>query len=100
MEELESRARGRGTLPGPGQSQCRTCDVICEVCAEVCPNRANVAITVPGFADPRQIVHMDGLCNECGNCGTFCPHAGLPYKVCRTARFVSTWPGRKTYPQG
>jgi putative selenate reductase len=60
--------------------RCLTCDVICEVCAEVCPNRANVAITVPGFADPRQIVHMDGLCNECGNCGTFCPHAGLPYK--------------------
>jgi len=50
------------------------------VCTEVCPNRANVAITVPGFADPAQIVHIDGLCNECGNCGTFCPHAGLPYK--------------------
>ncbi|MEO8108217.1 MAG: FAD-dependent oxidoreductase, partial [Actinomycetes bacterium] len=60
--------------------RCLTCDVICEVCTEVCPNRANVAITVPGFADPRQIVHIDGLCNECGNCGTFCPHAGLPYK--------------------
>ncbi|MEP7191881.1 MAG: putative selenate reductase subunit YgfK, partial [Actinomycetota bacterium] len=57
-----------------------TCDVICEVCTEVCPNRANVAITVAGFADPAQIVHLDGLCNECGNCGTFCPHAGLPYK--------------------
>ena len=60
--------------------RCLTCDVICEVCTEVCPNRANVAITVLGFADPRQIVHIDGLCNECGNCGTFCPHAGLPYK--------------------
>jgi putative selenate reductase len=60
--------------------RCLTCDVICEVCTEVCPNRANVAVTVPGFADPRQIVHIDGLCNECGNCGTFCPHAGLPYK--------------------
>ena len=60
--------------------RCLSCDVICEVCTEVCPNRANVAITVPGFADPRQIVHLDGLCNECGNCGTFCPHAGLPYK--------------------
>jgi putative selenate reductase len=60
--------------------RCLTCDVICEMCTEVCPNRANVAITVPGFADPAQIVHIDGLCNECGNCGTFCPHAGLPYK--------------------
>ncbi len=60
--------------------RCLTCDDVCEICTEVCPNRANVAITVPGFADPRQIVHIDGLCNECGNCGTFCPHAGLPYK--------------------
>jgi putative selenate reductase len=60
--------------------RCLTCDVICQMCTEVCPNRANVAITVPGFADPRQIVHIDGLCNECGNCGTFCPHTGLPYK--------------------
>ena len=60
--------------------RCLTCDVLCEICTEVCPNRANVAITVPGFADPAQIVHLDGLCNECGNCGTFCPHAGLPYK--------------------
>jgi putative selenate reductase len=60
--------------------RCLTCDDICEVCTEVCPNRANLAITVPGFTDPRQIVHLDGLCNECGNCGTFCPHAGLPYE--------------------
>jgi putative selenate reductase len=27
-----------------------------------------------------QIVHVDGMCNECGNCGIFCPHTGLPYK--------------------
>jgi putative selenate reductase len=60
--------------------RCLTCDAVCEMCTEVCPNRANVAITAGGFADPRQIVHLDGLCNECGNCGTFCPHAGLPYK--------------------
>jgi putative selenate reductase len=69
------------TINGKAEGdRCLTCDVICEVCTEVCPNRANVAIPVPGFADPRQIVHIDGLCNECGNCGTFCPHAGLPYK--------------------
>ena len=60
-------------------ARCLTCDDICEICTEVCPNRANVAIVVPGYDDPRQIVHIDGLCNECGNCGTFCPHAGLPY---------------------
>jgi putative selenate reductase len=71
IAEINGKAEG---------DRCLACDVICEICTEVCPNRANVAITVPGFADPRQIVHIDALCNECGNCGTFCPHAGLPYK--------------------
>jgi len=61
--------------------RCLTCQDICEICTEVCPNRANISVKVPGFgSDPFQIVHIDGLCNECGNCGTFCPHAGLPYK--------------------
>jgi putative selenate reductase len=78
-------ARRRGLLiaeiNGGGEGgRCLTCDEVCEMCAEVCPNRANVAVVVPGYADPRQIVHLDGLCNECGNCGTFCPHAGLPYR--------------------
>ncbi|MDD4323743.1 MAG: putative selenate reductase subunit YgfK [Eubacteriales bacterium] len=60
--------------------RCLKCDQFCEICKEVCPNRANVAIAVPGFENLHQILHMDGMCNECGNCGTFCPHAGLPYK--------------------
>lgn len=61
-------------------SRCLTCQDICEVCTEVCPNRANVSVKVEGFSDPFQIIHIDGLCNECGNCATFCPHAGRPYK--------------------
>ena len=61
-------------------ARCLRCDEVCEICVEVCPNRANVAVAVPGFTDERQVVHLDGLCNECGNCGTFCPHAGLPYR--------------------
>ena len=28
----------------------------------------------------RQIVHVDGLCNECGNCATFCPYDSAPYR--------------------
>ena len=60
--------------------RCLVCDRLCEVCCDVCPNRANVAVPVNGFRDPRQILHIDGMCNECGNCGTFCPHAGDPYK--------------------
>ena len=27
-----------------------------------------------------QIVHIDSMCNECGNCGTFCPYDSAPYK--------------------
>jgi putative selenate reductase len=69
----------RVATPAEG-ARCLRCDEVCEVCVEVCPNRADVAVTVPGLADPRQVVHLDGLCNECGNCGTFCPHAGLPYR--------------------
>lgn len=59
--------------------RCLKCDAICEMCVEVCPNRANISLEVPGFANLRQIIHMDGMCNECGNCATFCPHAGKPY---------------------
>jgi putative selenate reductase len=64
----------------PGEAdRCLHCDEVCEVCVEVCPNRANVAVAVPWSADAYQVVHLDALCNECGNCGTFCPTAGLPY---------------------
>jgi putative selenate reductase len=31
------------------------------------------------IAQPRQILHVDDLCNECGNCATFCVHQGKPY---------------------
>jgi putative selenate reductase len=50
-------------------------------CVEVCPNRANTLVRVPGgFRDEFQIVHIDSFCNECGNCATFCPWEGKPYK--------------------
>ena len=60
--------------------RCIKCDQICEMCTEVCPNRANVAIKVDGFKNLHQIIHLDGMCNECGNCGFYCPHSGRPYK--------------------
>ena len=28
----------------------------------------------------RQIVHVDRMCNECGNCLVFCPYDSRPYK--------------------
>lgn len=58
-------------------NRCLACDQVCELCVDVCPNRANVKVLVNGT---HQIVHVDGMCNECGNCGIFCPHNGNPYK--------------------
>ena len=60
-------------------NRCLGCATVCEVCTDVCPNRANVAIDVPFFEKP-QILHVDGMCNECGNCAVFCPYSGRPYK--------------------
>ena len=59
-------------------SRCLGCSSICENCAEVCPNRANVSIRVPGLA-MHQILHVDAMCNECGNCRSFCPWDSAPY---------------------
>lgn len=61
--------------------RCLKCDTICELCVDVCPNRANTMVIVEsGFESKHQIVHLDGMCNECGNCGVFCPNTGNPYK--------------------
>jgi putative selenate reductase len=83
--------------------RCLQCQILCDRCVDVCPNRANVAIRVPTIdvrlpvlavrdgeleavgeervtiAQERQILHVDDLCNECGNCATFCTHDGRPY---------------------
>lgn len=59
-------------------SRCLGCSTICENCTEVCPNRANVAIHVPGM-EKHQIIHVDYMCNECGNCKSFCPYQSAPY---------------------
>ncbi len=71
--------RKAGEGHGDG-SRCLGCDSLCLLCCDVCPNRANVFLPVPGFANGYQILHVDGMCNECGNCGVFCPHSGDPYK--------------------
>jgi putative selenate reductase len=86
-------------------ARCLTCNSVCEICADVCPNRANITIDTgaPSYTDNTsdtgntgtpsdtidsknvfgqqyQIIHMDAMCNECGNCGIFCPSKGNPYK--------------------
>jgi putative selenate reductase len=61
--------------------RCLGCRALCMKCVEVCPNRANTIVRVPeGLRDEFQIVHIDAFCNECGNCATFCPWEGKPYK--------------------
>jgi putative selenate reductase len=84
-------------------ARCAQCATFCDKCVEVCPNRANytyqvrpVRWTVPVLAcdngtlaaageeifqvtQTRQILHVEDLCNECGNCATFCVHQGKPY---------------------
>lgn len=80
--EAEASAR-KGVVRRTGAvqeepSRCLECSTVCENCADVCPNRANLIIR---DAEGRpQIIHLDPLCNECGNCETFCPWAGAPYK--------------------
>ena len=59
--------------------RCLHCSAVCECCVQVCPNRANVAIRVKGQPMP-QILHVDRMCNECGNCAVFCPYDSRPYK--------------------
>ncbi|MBN1296540.1 FAD-dependent oxidoreductase, partial [bacterium] len=86
-------------------ARCLQCDRVCDRCVDVCPNRANIPITiVPRFAaipilkthfsvpilhgfepltlyQDRQIIHIDDLCNACGNCATFCTYSGEPFKT-------------------
>jgi putative selenate reductase len=98
-----------GTLDEASAQQearrCLQCDVICNICTTVCPNRANIAYTLKPmqFTVQRavrygkniriedtetvrigqkfQIVNLGDFCNECGNCTTFCPTGGAPYRV-------------------
>ena len=57
--------------------RCLECATVCENCVDVCPNRCNV----PSLSQGRiQILHLDGPCNRCGNCETFCPWSSAPYR--------------------
>jgi putative selenate reductase len=82
--------------------RCLQCSILCDKCVEVCPNRANLAYSIVPFTatvpqwtcqdgklvlageqtvrieQDRQIIHLVDLCNECGNCATFCVHNGKP----------------------
>ncbi|MCP4405815.1 MAG: putative selenate reductase subunit YgfK [bacterium] len=80
---LSGSADKHDTIMGPVEARrCLECNTICNKCVDVCPNRANMAIEVERslFKDAWQILHLDAFCNECGNCSTFCPYEGDPYK--------------------
>jgi len=56
--------------------RCLECSTVCECCVDVCPNRANTIVEIDGRP---QIIHIDSMCNECGNCEIFCPYSSAPY---------------------
>ena len=79
-ETIYSRRGGLADLREDKEEsgRCLTCGKVCENCVEVCPNRANISIRVPGMGK-HQIIHVDYMCNECGNCRSFCPYDSAPY---------------------
>jgi putative selenate reductase len=75
-------------------ARCLDCDLLCNACESVCPNRAIVGYRThaagPGGRGPApgavlaaqafQVAVIADLCNECGNCVAFCPTAGRPWR--------------------
>lgn len=86
------RARRGALLPSAGAGagadsfvaieadRCLSCDSWCGRCVEVCPNRAYIAVPSDPGRGMDQILQVDALCNECGNCGSFCPWEGEPWR--------------------
>ena len=64
--------------------RCLDCDVFCGLCVSVCPNLALQTYELdPAAIHPHQryqVAVIADLCNECGNCTTFCPTSGRPYR--------------------
>lgn len=84
--------------------RCMLCDELCNICVDVCPNRANHSYEVEPFSvnipyarkengrvnvstsgsyrleQRYQVLNIKDLCNECGNCETFCPSSGAPFR--------------------
>lgn len=85
-------------------SRCMFCDEMCSICVDVCPNRANYAYQAEALsaAIPEvsisdgvarlgtrgtftinqqiQVLNIKDFCNECGNCESFCPSSGAPFR--------------------
>ena len=85
-------------------ARCMNCNDVCSVCVTVCPNRANYTYQIEPVniqlkkvikkdeevivendvffkvEQQFQVLNIKDFCNECGNCTTFCPTNGEPYK--------------------
>jgi putative selenate reductase len=58
--------------------------VACNLCVTVCPNDAFLRLPTPEALEVegrQQYLCLAELCNECGNCTTFCPEHGAPWLV-------------------
>ncbi len=59
--------------------------VSCNLCVTVCPNDAMLHLATPegidGLTEKWQYFCLAELCNDCGNCTTFCPEDGDPFRV-------------------
>jgi putative selenate reductase len=62
----------------------------CDLCLGVCPNAA--IFTMPSETSRYQVAIIEDWCNECGNCETFCPDNGAPYRVKPHYPFASLEP--------
>ncbi len=102
--ELVSQSLGENEAQEEAE-RCLACDMFCSICTTVCPNRANIAIPIKPvelplqtahnhrndatiedqgilrIEQPIQILNIGDFCNECGNCTSFCPTSGSPYKI-------------------
>ena len=85
-------------------ARCLDCHLLCSICARVCPNLAiqtyrsvPMDVAAPVLKSRKgkcetvarrpfrvgqlyQVLVLTDFCNECGNCATFCPTAGKPYR--------------------
>ena len=61
-------------------SRCLDCDLFCSICVGVCPNLALQTYESDAAGQRYQVAVIADLCNECGNCTTFCPASGKPYR--------------------
>ena len=84
--------------------RCLDCNKMCSLCVAVCPNLAFMTYRAVPFAASLPVLRAEGgslattgskrfvveqrfqvavltdFCNECGNCVTFCPTSGRPYR--------------------